>query len=236
MDIKLLPNGKSENRFVFPSLPEEIKVGNSAKYQSFNIISQGTVKVPKGTDVKDISWSGEFFGEAKKREALVKTQYYMAPDKCVKKLEDWMKDGTVLNLIVTGTWINIDVTISSFKATPYGAFGNVKYDISFEEVRELNIYTTKELKISGSSKKSKKKKKKKTKKRSKKKKAKVIKYAIKRNDTLYLVARTKLGNGDDWIRIYSKNKHILDGAAREKYSKSSDHGNILVPGTKITIP
>ena len=50
---------------------------------------------------------------------------------------------------LTGTWINMDVTISSFKVTPYGAYGNVKYDISFEEARELKIYTTKELKIGG---------------------------------------------------------------------------------------
>lgn len=231
MDIKLLPNGKSKNKFVFPSLPEEIKVGSSARYQSFNIISQGTVKVPKGTDVKDISWSGEFFGKAKKQEAIVKAQHYKAPDKCVKILEGWMKKGTVLNLIVTGTWINMDVTISSFKATPYGAYGNVKYDISFEEARELKIYTTKDLKIGGA-----KKKKKKTKKRSVKKKAEFIEYVIKDGDSLYRIAKEEMGFGENWMELYQKNKDVLDGAARKKYRTSSDQGRRLVPGTKITIP
>lgn len=230
MDIKLLPNGKSKNQFVFPSLPEEIKVGSSAKYQSFTIISQGTVKVPKGTDVKDISWSGEFFGKAKKQEAIVKTQHYIEPKKCVKKLEDWLKKGTVLNLIVTGTWINIDVTISSFKATPYGAYGNVKYDISFEEARELKIYTTKELKIGSS-----KKKKKAVKKRSAKKLS-CIEHTIRDCDSLYMIAKTVTGKGDTWLDLYKKNKEALEDAAKRKYGTSSDHGRLLVSGTKISIP
>lgn len=231
MDIKLLPNGKSKGKFVFPSLPEEIKLGTSARYQSFNIISQGTVKVPKGTDVKDISWSGEFFGEAKRQEAIVKTQYWKPPDKCIKTLENWLKKGTVLNLIVTGTWINIDVTISSFKATPYGAYGNVKYDISFEEARELKIYTTKELKIGGS-----KKKKKTAKKRSTKKKVKFKEHIIKKNESLYRIAKTEMGLGDRWMELYRKNKKVLDEAAKGKGNKDSDQGRILVPGTKIMIP
>ena len=231
MDIKLLPNGKSKNQFVFSSLPEEIKVGSSAKYQSFTIISQGTVKVPKGTDVKNISWSGEFFGKAKKQEPIVKTQHYKEPNKCVKKLEDWLKKGTVLNLIVTGTWINIDVTISSFKATPYGAYGNVKYDISFEEARELKIYTTKELKISSS-----KKKKKTAKKRSVKKKAVFIEHTICISDSLYRIAKEKMGSGDKWTELYKKNKDVLERVAKAKYGTSSDQGRILVPGTKISIP
>lgn len=231
MDIKLLPNGKSKGKFVFSSLPDEIKSGNSARYQSFNIISQGTVKVPKGTDVKDISWNGEFFGEAKRREAIVKSQHWKPPEKCIKTLENWMKKGTVLNLIVTGTWINMDVTISSFKVTPYGAYGNVKYDISFEEARELKIYTTKELKIGGS-----KKKKKKAKKRSTKKKAKFVEYAIIKDDSLYRIAKEKMGFGDNWMELYKRNKDVLDSAARKKYGTSSDQGRILVSGTKIIIP
>ena len=231
MDIKLLPNGKSKGKFVFSSLPNEIKSGNSARYQSFNIISQSTVKVPKGTDVKDISWNGEFFGEAKRQEAIVKTQYWKPPDKCIKTLENWMKKGTVLNLIVTGTWINMDVTISSFKVTPYGAYGNVKYDISFEEARELKIYTTKELKIGGS-----KKKKKTAKKRSTKKKVIIKEHIVRDRESLYRIAKTEMAFGDNWMELYQRNKDVLDGAAKKKFDTDSDHGRCLVSGTKIIIP
>ena len=57
-----------------------------------------------------------------------------------------MKKGTVLNLIVTGTFINMDVTISSFQTVAYGAYGNIRYTISFVEKKPLKIYTTKEKK------------------------------------------------------------------------------------------
>ena len=46
--------------FTFPANPETISGTLAAKYQSFDIISKGTVKVPKGTDVTEIKWSGEF--------------------------------------------------------------------------------------------------------------------------------------------------------------------------------
>lgn len=48
MDIKLIPVEKG-SKFTFPALPEKVQGKYAAKYQSFDIISLGTVKVPKGT-------------------------------------------------------------------------------------------------------------------------------------------------------------------------------------------
>ena len=55
MDIKLIPVG-SGAKFTFPALPEKIQGKYGAKYQSFDIISQGTVKIPKGTSISEFSW------------------------------------------------------------------------------------------------------------------------------------------------------------------------------------
>ena len=57
MDIRLIPAGNG-SKFTFPALPEKIQGKYITKYQSFDIISQGTVKVPKGTDVAEFSWNG----------------------------------------------------------------------------------------------------------------------------------------------------------------------------------
>ena len=46
MDIKLIPVEKG-SKFTFPALPEKVQGKYAAKYQSFDIISLGTVKVPK---------------------------------------------------------------------------------------------------------------------------------------------------------------------------------------------
>lgn len=226
MKITLKPaKGKS---FVFSLLPEQIHIRASAKYQSFDIITKGTVKVPKGTDVAEISWDGEFFGAAKKKEAVVQTKYWKPPNSCVKRLNKWMINGTELTLIVSGTWINIDVTISDFQKIPYGAFGNVKYSISFSKVKDLKIYTTKESKVG---------KKKKTKARSKKKADNSLgnlgTYVVKKGDTLIKIAKK---HGCTWQALYNKNKSVIEKAAKKRGKKNSDKGHWIFPGTKLKIP
>ena len=94
MDIKLIPVEKG-SKFTFPALPEKVQGKYAAKYQSFDIISLGTVKVPKGTDVSEFSWDGVFFGASKKNEAIVKTNAWKSPNECVKILNDYMLNETV---------------------------------------------------------------------------------------------------------------------------------------------
>lgn len=213
--------------FTFPANPERISGTLGAKYQSFDIISQGTIKVPKGTDVTEIKWSGEFFGSSKRNESVVNKAYYQLPNECVSQLREWQENGTKLNLIVTETWINLDVTISSFQPEVYGAYGNVKYSISFTQAKDLKIYTTNELKIqsfvkktvprndstpSGSS------------------------YTIVSGDTLWGIAAKKLGSGTKWTQIYDANASIIEEAAKKHRKSGSDHGHWIYPGTTITIP
>ena len=83
MDIKLIPVG-SGSRFTFPALPEKIQGKYGARYQSFDIISQGTVKIPKGTDVAEFTWNGVFFGKSKRGEPIVKRNSWKPPNDCVR--------------------------------------------------------------------------------------------------------------------------------------------------------
>lgn len=231
MNIKLIPAGKGKSKkFTFPALPEKIQGKYGAKYQSFDIISKGTVKIPKGTDVTEIAWDGVFFGKSKRKEPIVKRKNWKAPDKCVKILNDFMKDGTVLNLIVAGTWINMDVTISSFQPRAVGAYGNIEYSITFVQKKPLKIYTTNELKI-----------------------AEYVKKTVPRNDssdssgggssytvvpgdTLWGIAARMLGGGSNWTRIYDANAAVIEEWARKYGRAGSDHGHWIYPGEVLTIP
>lgn len=65
MDIKLIPVEKG-SKFTFPALPEKVQGKYAAKYQSFDIISLGTVKVPKGTDVSEFRGT-VYFSERQRR-------------------------------------------------------------------------------------------------------------------------------------------------------------------------
>lgn len=142
--ICLIPAGGG-TPFFFTPLPEQVEVKYGAKYQTFDTISRGTVKVPRGTDVTEVSWSGEFFGFPRRNETIVNRMFWTLPAAARSIIEEYVDNETVLTLIITDIWLNIDVTISSFHTTGYGAFGNLKYDISFAQKKPLEIYTTDEL-------------------------------------------------------------------------------------------
>lgn len=69
MDIRLIPAGNGST-FTFPALPEKIQGKYGAKYQSVDIISKGTVKVPRGTDVAEFTWMGCFSGNPRNMRRL----------------------------------------------------------------------------------------------------------------------------------------------------------------------
>lgn len=226
MDIKLIPVG-SGARFTFPSLPEKIQGKYGAKYQSFDIISQGTVKVPKGTTVSEFSWDGVFFGKSKKMEPIVKQNSWKEPKECVKILNNFIKNETVLNLIVTETWINVDVTISSFQARPIGAYGNVEYSITFVQKKSLKIYTTEEFGIVKGTK---------PREDSGDSNIEGSTYIVVSGDTLWGIAAKKLGSGSKWTSIYDANVQTIEAEAKRHKKESSDHGHWIWPGEVLTIP
>ncbi|MCI9412362.1 MAG: LysM peptidoglycan-binding domain-containing protein [Eubacterium sp.] len=217
------------NKFVFALMPETIHAGYAAKCQSFDLISQGTVRVPKGTEVPEISWNGEFFGASRRKLAGIDQDNWQNPNDCVRILRDWMNKKTELTLIISGTWINMEVKIISFKTELHGGYGDVSYSIVFEKVRDLKIFNTKESKIG---------KKKKIKPRTNTlyqiiPSERVRTYTVKKGDTLIGIARRK---DTTWQKLYNKNKAVIEKTARKHGKANSDHGHWIWPGTKLVIP
>lgn len=227
MDIYLTETGSGGRRFTFPGLPERIKVKNMTNYQSYDIISLGTVKLPQGIDPTMISWDGVFWGTFKRRESIVKR--WVKPSECEKTLKNWQEKGSVLRLMVTGTNINIDVTISSFTCEEAGGYGNKEYTIEFVQYKSLKVYTTDELNIVQFVKKTK----------TRPEPAAPTgkgNYTVKSGDTLWAIANSYYGNGTQWTKIYDANAGTIEEEAKKHGKSSSDHGHWIWPGEVLTIP
>ena len=229
MDIYLTESGSGGRRFTFPSLPERIKVKNATNYQTYEILSAGAVKIPKGMEPATVAWDGIFFGKAKRGESIVK--HWIKPSECEKTLQNWQENGTVLRLMVTDTNINMDVTISSFTCEEAGGYGNKEYSLEFVGYKYLKVYTTDELEIV------------KFVKKTKTRPAPAApaapenrgNYTVKSNDTLWGIARTYYGDGMQWTKIYDANSDVIESTANQ-YRNGSDHGHWIYPGTVLTIP
>lgn len=221
MDIYLTPAGGKT--ITFPMLPEKIDMGAEAKFMTFNIISLGDVKIPRGRGNYEISWSGMFPGAPRKKNMLVRK--YTAPDTLIKKLVQIRDEGTVCTLLVPGTALNLRVYVQKFKGKYSGGLGDFFYEIKFIDAREIKIYTTNELKIKTPTTRTAAKKKTTTAKDTKKTtSAKTFTYTVVPGDTLWGIAQRYLGNGARYTEIYNLNRDKIKNP------------NLIYAGWKLTIP
>lgn len=227
MDIYLREKSGSKTRFTFPSLPENIQVGRSTNYQSFKTVAPASIKLPRGIAPTEVSWKGNFFGQAKRYEPIV--QHWTPPESCIEQLSKWQEQGTILNLIITDTKINIDVTIGTFDYAPFGAFGSYEYSIALSQYRQIAVHTADEKQLEPLQK--------------------VVEtrpnastpsnnrtHTVVYGDTLWGLAVTYYGNGLEWQKLYNANKDVMDQAARQHGYPNCNNGNYIWVGTVLVIP
>lgn len=215
-------NGSREIRV--PWLPEKINYGSgSVIFVTYDILSRGEAVVPTGTGLATVSWEGTFPGTVRTDTAMLRGEWN-EPSYYHNILEDWKKNLTPLNIMVTGYPINMDVYLEDYDATPVGGFGDMDYRISFNEIRNLIVTSTTEIKKSS------------TKTETTRSTPKTTSYTIKQGDTLWAIAKRYLGAGSKWQTIYNANKDIIESTAKKHGKKSSNNGWWIYPGVTIQIP
>ena len=199
--------------FTFPSLPERIGISGGAVYQTYSLLA-GRASIPGGKDIKSVKWSGTFFGRKRRRTVLV--QQWEEPAECIRFLEDAMKSGKTLNLIVDEAPINLDVTISTLSYEAVGAYGDIEYTIELEEASALKVYTVSEKNIQPLAKTVE------TRPETRASQA----YTVVSGDNLWKIARRFYGgNGSDWKKIYDANAAVIEETAKKYRKPSSDNGH-----------
>lgn len=213
-------NGSRKVRI--PWLPESIKYeSGGTTAATYNIIDKGEVQVPTGSGLAVISWESELPGEMRTDAAMMRGSWN-PPEYYHNIFEDWKKNGTELNLTVTGYPINKDVFLSKYSSQPSGAFGDMNYSVEFIEMRDITITSNTTEKETTTE--------------TKRQAPKATTYTIKKGDTLWKIAEKKLGAGSKWKTIYNANKQIIESTAKKHGRKSSSNGKYLYAGVKLTIP
>ncbi|OQA48425.1 MAG: LysM domain/BON superfamily protein [Firmicutes bacterium ADurb.Bin300] len=211
----------------FPMLPEEINVETATRFQTYDIMSVGEIKLPLGEELTGFSWSGILPGKNRKGQAYITGGgYWMEPLKIQQLLSFYRVNGTKLRLIVTDTPINHYVYLADYKITYKGKAGDYFYDISFIVAKDLKVIKessagTAIQQVSTASN------------TNRPAPQPSSTYTVKAGDSLWKIAQTELSNGSRYPEIYSANQQLIDSEnakrkVRDKYT--------IYPGQVLTIP
>lgn len=231
MNVDIYIRERSGSREIrIPWLPEQIKYkSGGVTFATYDIMNRGEVAVPTGSGLAGVSWSSEFPGKNRTDTSMLRGKW-QDPSHYHNILEDWKKNGTPLVLLVTGYPINLDVLLENYDGELSGGFGDIVYDVSFIEDRDITIgSTTVSSGTSGASS------------GTKRSTTETTSYTIKKGDTLWSIAERFLGTGAKWEIIYNANKEIIESTAKKRWkaagiNRDSEHGHWIFPGTVIKIP
>lgn len=215
-------NGNREIRI--PWLPEKINCkSGGVTMASYDIMDRGEVQVPTGSGLAAYSWESAFPGKYRTDKSMLRGKW-KAPKTYHNILEDWRKNGTPLHLLVVGYPINVDVLLEDYNPVLAGGFGDIEYDLSFIEDRDITVTYTKvsapKRQTSSSSGQT---------------------YTIKSGDTLWGIAQKFYGSGAKWQTIYNANKEIIESTAKARWkaagiNRDSQNGHWIFPGVTLHIP
>lgn len=211
----------TKKKFQFPSLPQEVKINKSTSYASYQILDLGEVQFPNGNAPDEVSWDGVFYGPARKDDSFL-IRKWETPSTAHSILTQWKEKGTPLKLVIAGTPINLDVTISSYQGTFSGGFGDMAYSISFVQDRNISIKAmvgiapgtaVRGVPTTGKT-----------------------THTVKTGDTLWALAQKFYKAGSKYTIIYNANKSVIESAAKQRGYRSSQNGHWIFAGTVLTIP
>ncbi|MEC0328675.1 LysM peptidoglycan-binding domain-containing protein [Paenibacillus macerans] len=208
-----------------PVNPESVATTMTQGYEDIEISNLGEYTVIGNERLREFSMSSLFPRDYD--ASFCAYAGFPQPRECVATIERWMRSGKPVRFIITGTPVNIAVTIRSFEYEERGGEpGDIWYTLQLKEYIFIEIARKSDGKTSGSggatmpkllSAKA----------ARPNTTAKVSSYTVKAGDSLWKIAQRAdvYNDGDQWRKIYDKNRKVI-GA----------NPNVIRPGQKLVIP
>lgn len=192
-------NGKE--RYQLPVNPPSIKINGSWGFQDIEVAGLGEYTVIGDGKLKEISIASFFPRDY--NPAYCEHDLIHDPWTYVETIERWIESRRPIRLTITGTPINMAVTIRSFNydADRNGSVGDIYYDISLKEYVFIDL--VREMKITKSGTKAKAKVSSKTQRPDLAQKPKT--HIVKIGDSLWKIAQKVYGDGSQYKKIYQAN-------------------------------
>lgn len=214
-------NGKE--KFQLPVNPPSLDISNPSRNERVDLAKFGEITILQEPAAKTFSFSS-FFPAHWSPLCEVRSTKMSLPWSYVKRMEAWKESKLPIRLVVTGTPINYAVSIEDFSLKEGdGDVGDIYFDLVLTEyvfVSPRKIDTKKKAPTKGNVARPSTKAKPKT-------------HVVKKNETLWAIAKLVYNNSAEWKKIWNVNKDMLIKRDRRNIKQP---GHWIYPGQKLNLP
>ena len=207
----------------FPVTPSEVVCETSASIVNENVNDLGPVSLFGGTELKTIPISSFF---PNKDYSFCTYSNVEKPYSFVSKIESWQNKGAKLRYIVSDGYTNIPVMVNSFTYREQDGTGDVYFDLSLIEYKEIKLNKTSSSSDTSSSNPSNNSTGRTTE-NAPKPSGENNTHKVVSGDSLWAIAQKYYGDGSQYTKIKEANK--------DKYS-SLNNNNIIYSDMELVIP
>ena len=211
---------KGDDTIRFPVTPSEVLCETSANISTESVNDLGNVSLFSGVELKTIPISSFF---PNRQYSFCTYSNVEPPYEFVSKIEKWQNEGKKLRYIVSDGYTNIPVMINSFSYREQDGTGDVYFDLSLIEYKEIKLNKT----TSSSSNNSSNNSTDRTTENAPKPSGENKTHKVEKGDSLWAIAQKYYGDGSQYPKIKEANK--------DKYT-SLKNNNIIYTNMELVIP
>jgi LysM repeat protein len=218
LEIYLKEN--DSNMIRFPVTPSEVSCETSANISTESVNDLGNASLFSGVELRSIPINSFF---PNRQYSFCTYSNVEPPYEFVSKIEKWQNEGKKLRYIVSDGYTNVPVMINSFSYREQDGTGDVYFDLSLIEYKEIKLNKT----TSSSSNNSSNNSTDRTTENAPKPSGENKSHKVVSGDSLWAIAQKYYGDGSQYPKIKEANK--------DKYT-SLKNNNIIYSNWELVIP